>query len=271
MNSIPVDDFFGYSANDMHYFLYEPFSDRAPVQLRDDIDNATFDRIPFFRMCEEFLKIIQKEKAIQLTPRGALKKKVMVDLYNYRFIPDELIEEGICKLSREEDCISIQTVRFVTEIAGLVKKRKGRLSLTKNGTLLLKPENRLPLFKSILAHFAVRFNWGVNDGYPVVPIIQMGWTFSIFIVDRFGDQPHLADFYAEKFAKAFPLIIDEFENSYYTPLRQFSRCYGIRFLYRFLYWLGMVNINRKGKWLDLDKDTIAKSDLLGQLFMIEQP
>lgn len=76
-NNSPIDDFLGLSPNQMHHLIYGAFSDNSPVQFHNDIDDTTLDRIPLFRIVEEYLNILQRDKQIKLTPLGALPKKVM--------------------------------------------------------------------------------------------------------------------------------------------------------------------------------------------------
>lgn len=108
-NNAPLEDFLGLSATEIHNLLFDTFGDKSPVQFREDIDDKTLDQIPIFRIVEEYLKIIQRDKQIKLTPLGALPKKVMVELYDKRFLLDEYIESGIIKLWKEDDCISIKS------------------------------------------------------------------------------------------------------------------------------------------------------------------
>jgi len=268
-NNSPLDDFLGLTLTEMDYLLYDTFSDNSPVRLRNDIDNATLDQLPLFRIAEEYLKIIQRDKQIKLTPLGALPKKVMVELYNKKFLPDELIENGIVKLWKEEDCISIMSARFAAELAGLVKKVNNKLTLTKNGTKLLQPENRLQLFKVFIQSFTDKFSWSYNDGYPEQPIGQLGWAFSIYMLNKYGDQPKLIDFYADKYLKAFPNLISFFGTDYSTPQRQFIHCYGVRTFDRFLLWFGFVTVEKQKVYLELDTAKFTRTNLIKQLFTFD--
>lgn len=72
----------------------------------------------------------------------------MVELYDKRFLPDEYIENGITKLWKEGDCISIMSARFTAELAGLVKKANNRLTLTKTAARYLDTNNRLQIFNN---------------------------------------------------------------------------------------------------------------------------
>lgn len=268
-NNTPLDDFFGLSPTEVHYLLYDTFGDGSPVQLRDDIDDITLDQIPLFRIVEEYLRIIQREKHIKLTPLGALPKKVMVELYGKRFLLDERIERGITKLWKEDNSIAIRSARLTAELAGLVRKANGKLTLTNTAIKLLETNNRLQIFKKFFQTFTDKFLWSFNDGYPEQPIGQMGWAFSVIMLDKFGDQPRTAIFYADKYVKAFPMFISFFRPSYSTPEQQFYRSYGVRTFDRFFHWFGLVTVDKQRVFFDLDTDTYERTDLVKGIFRVD--
>ncbi len=265
-NNSPMDDFLGLSPSEIHELVYDTFGEKSPVQFRDDIGDETLDQIPLFRIAEEFLKIIYRDKQIKLTPLGALPKKVMVELYDKRFLLDEHIESGLTKLWKEDDCIAIKSARLTAELAGLVKKTNGKLTLTKTGTKLLETNNRLQIFKQFFKAFTEKFSWSYNDGYPEEPIGQLAWAFSIIILDKFGDQPQYIELYADKYLKAFPIFITLFEHSYTTPERQFYRCYGVRTYDRFFLWFGFMTVEKQKSYFDIDTDKFKRTELVRRIF-----
>lgn len=265
-NNTPVDDFLGLSPTEIHHLLYDTFGDKSLVQFRDNIDDKTLDQIPLFQIAEEYLKIIQRDKQIKLTPLGALPKKVMVEIYDKRFLLDEHIENGITKLWKEDDCIAIRSARLTAEIAGLVKKVSGKLTLTKTATKLLETNNRLQIFRQFFQAFTNKFLWSFNDGYAEQPIGQLGWAFFVIMLDKFGDQPQTVDFYADKYLRAFPKFITFFRPDYTTPERQFFRCYGVRTFDRFFLWFGFVTVEKQKIFLDLDTDKFKRTDLVKSIF-----
>lgn len=267
-NNTPMDDFLGLSPTEIHHLLYNTFGEKSPVQFRCDIDDQTLNQIPLYRILEEYLKIIQRDKQIKLTPLGALPKKVMVELYNKRFLPDELIERGITKLWKEDDCIAIRSARITAELAGFVRKANGKLALTKQATKLLETNNRWQLFRQFFQAFTDKFLWSYNDRYPEEPIGQLGWAFSVIMLDKYGDQPQTVDFYAEKYLKAFPALITFFQPGYATPERQFLKCYGIRTFDRFFLWFGFVTVDKQKIFLNSDTDTYKRTDLVKSIFKI---
>lgn len=243
-NNKPKNNFSGLSPFELHEIIHDPFGLKCAIQIQDNIDSETLNEIPFFRICEEFLKILQRDKFIKLTPLGALPKKVMVELYEYKFITDRRIESGISKLSREQDSIAIQNARYVCEIAKLVKKRDGKLSLTKNEEKLL--EDRESLFRLILSTFSFDFNWAINDGYPDEPIAQYGNLYTVFLLLKYGNEPRENKFYAKKYLIVFEKFLELFNDLDYSSLEiQFLNCYEIRSLYRFTDWFGFTITSNK--------------------------
>jgi hypothetical protein len=216
------------------------------------------------------LKIIQRDKQIKLTPLGSLPKKVMIEVYDKKLLLDEHIESGVVKLFREHDCISIMSARYTAEFGGLVKKTNGKLSLTKKGLKLIQPENRLELFNTFFQTFTEKFSWCNNDGFTDEPVGQIGWAFSIFMLNKFGDQPRLADFYAEKYLKAFPHFATFFDPRYSTRQQQFSSCYSIRTFDRFALWFGFVKIEKQNRFFNPSTDKITKTDLVELLFKVKK-
>jgi hypothetical protein len=269
-NNTPVDDFLGLSATEIHHLIYDSFGDKSPVQFQCNIEDETLDHIPLFRIAEDFLKIIHRDKQIKLTPLGALPKKAMVELYDKKFLLDEHIESGITKLWKEDDCISIKSVRLTAEIAGLVRKANGKLLLTKKSTKLLETNSRSQLFKQFFQAFTDKFLWSFNDGYPEQPIGQLAWAFSVIMLEKFGDHPQTVEFYANKYLKAFPKFITFFKHEYATPERQFIRCYGLRTFYRFFLWFGFVTVDKQQKYLDLDKDKFIRTEVVSSIFKIDE-
>ncbi len=270
-NNSPLDDFLGLTPVEMHYLLYDTFGQESPVQFLDHITDETLDQIPIFRIAEEYLKIIQRDKQIKLTPLGALPKKVVVEVYNKKIFPEEIIEIGIKKLWKEEDSNIIQNARLTAEIAGLVKKTHGKLALTKMALKLLETSNRQQVFKKFFQAFTDKFLWSFNDFYPEHPIGQTGWAFSLILLDKFGDQARTVGFYSEKYLRAFPSFLMYFQPEYGTPERQFSRCYGIRSFNRFFLWFGFVTIKTQEKFIDYELDEFERTDLAKSIFNITKP
>ena len=268
-NNSPLAKLSGLSPIQTHELIYNPLGENSCIKFSSTIDYETLDEIPFFRICEELLKIIQRDGFIKLTPLGALPKKILAELYHFKFIIDENIESGINKLSHEDQCISVKTAKNVCELTNLVKKSKGKLLLTKNGEKYLKAENRVALFKVIFLIFTEKFNWAYNDGYTKEPVGQYGYLFSIYLLKKFGEEQKFTSFYAAKYLQVFEKFITHFNGDYSTPEKQFNSCYLVRTFERFTEWFGLTSISGKNNYFDQENAKIVKTKILEKIFIYE--
>jgi hypothetical protein len=268
-NNSPLEKLSGLTPTQTHELIHDPLGENSCIKLNTTIDSEILDKIPFFRISEELLKIIKREGFIKLTPLGALPKKVLVELYDFKFIIDEHIESGISKLYREDECISIKTARIVCQLTNLVKKSNGKLLLTKNGERCLKVENRSELFKVIFLIFTEKFNWGYNDGFEQEPVGQYGYLFSIYLLKKFGEKENLLSFYASKYLQVFEKFLTLFDEDYSTPEMQFNHCYTVRTFERFTEWFGFTNITGKQNFFDNENAKVVKTELLDKIFVYD--
>ena len=204
-NNTPVDDFCGLTPTEMHRLLHNPLSVESPLALRSEITGQTLDDVPFFRLAEELLQMIEKVNSMDLTSTGALKRNVIMELYSKRILPEWEIEEGIMKLSRENDSTVIRSLRHILEFSRVVRRVHDKLKLTKEGNRLTRDDNRIELFRSLLSTFTLGFAWSSNDRYTELPAGQYGWAYSIYLLMTFGNEPRPVQFYADKYLQASPM------------------------------------------------------------------
>lgn len=268
-NNTPLDDFMGLTPNEMTALCYEPFTDASPVRLRTTFSNEVLDRISLFRVAEEYLRILESLGELKFTATGALPPKIVKELYAKNYLVDEAIESGITKLAREENCIYILTMRFVVELAGLVKKKNNLYSLTKLGIKLLQPHKRSELFTAFFKAFTEKFLWSYLDRYNEHTAGQFAWAYSIYLLHKFGDKPQKADYYSNLYIRAFPTFLKQFISGYSTPEDIFESCYEVRVFKRFCQWFGLVTMEVHKDEVPYYKTT-CKTDLVELLFEFDE-
>jgi hypothetical protein len=271
-NTTPLEDFSGLSPEQMHHLLYNPLeSKRSPINLRANLSRETLDSVPFFRLLEEFIKIVGREGFIKLTPRGALPRKILHELYGFGFIKEELIEKGYVKLLRESDSVVLTTVPIVARLSGLVLKEFDRFTLTNRGRKFLEGGHREDDFQLILKTFTDRFNWGYNDGYPTSLVGQFGWAYSIFLLLKFGDSDRAVGFYANKYITAFPMLLDQFKGrTIGSPRKECISCYALRCFERFLKWFGFVQFKVEDNFVHRERNVVRRTEVLENVFALRQ-
>ena len=270
-NDTPQPDFCALSPAQMRRLLYQPLGPASVVRLRPAVPDDVLDQVPFLQLTEAFLRVLQRETPLRLTPLGALPRKYLRELYAHGFILEEGLETGLFTLSREIDSLAITTLHQTTRRAGLARLVRGQLLLTKKGAQLLDPAQRPALWALVLDTFTNRFLWASHDGYPSESVGQTGWAYSVYLLARFGGQPHPVHFYADRYQQAFPFVLAEFTDpAYRTPLEQLTHCYGVRTFERGLNWFGLLGPEPQPAVLHQPDQLVSASPLLAQLFDVQQ-
>lgn len=266
-NNRSVPEFEGYSPFDMHQIIYFPLGKDSPIMLQQ-LTDIEFKKIPILNQIKFLIELIEKNGEIKLTSKGFLPTKIVSEIYQQGFLKDELIEQGIVKLYKETDSMTVNLTRILIVLAGLAKKRNGKLSLTKSSKKIR--EDNYELLHTILVTFATKFNWAYYDGYGDNKIGQFGFGFSLVLLSKYGQEKRLDSFYAEKYFKAFPALIESI-NIINEKLESYTtRCYSVRTFERFLDYFGLINIDTQGKSFD-SISYITKTDLYDRLIKCAPP
>jgi len=260
-NNRSIPEFEGYSPFEMNHILNFTFDKDSPIQLQR-LSDTDYKRIPILNQIKYLTDLINKNGEIKLTSKGFLPTKIVSDLYQQGFMNDELIENGISKLYKETDSMTVNLSRILIELGGLAKKSKGKLSLTKSSKKILGDD--FELLRLILMTFATKFNWAYYDGYGENQIGQIGYGFSLILLSKYGQKKQLDTFYSERYFKAYPQLLETIEPDYDTSERLAARCYSVRTFERFLYYFGLIKIEKERKGFDSIK-YISKTDIYDRL------
>lgn len=249
----------GLTPEQLHGLLHFLFTDRSIVTLNTLISDETALQSPLLKLCISFLEIVQRDEFIKLTKTGALPVKIVTELYKKGYI-EEIILTTSTKVRTEKDSLSIQLVKIVSQLAGLTKKREGKLSLTAKGISLLKSPAKLLIL--LTETYFIKFAWSYFDYYDSKQIAQFGAGFTLVLLQKYGQQEKEAKFYAEKFLEAFPIMADEFKIGYSSREDHFSHCFILRSFQRGMNWLGLVETRETGRGIDGTKKIWVKSTKL---------
>ncbi len=257
-----ISEFEGYSPDEMQFILYETFENNSPIQLIP-LTESDYREIPILNQIKFLSELINKQGELKLTAKGYLPPKIVSTVYDQGFLKDEFIESGFSKLSKELDSITITLTRILLEVGGIVKKRNNKLSLTKNGEKIFTDNHKL--LRHIFSVFGSKYNWGFFDRYSNDIIGQLGFGFTLILLSKYGGTKQLDTFYADKYFKAFPMLIDySIEPNFGTPETDASHCYSLRTFDRFLDYFGLIKIKRDNKKWDADK-YIIKTEIFDKL------
>ncbi len=268
LNTIPVEDFDNLCALDMHELLYSTFGENSTVQFRGDISETVLDSIGFFRLCEYLLSLRLSEKEIKLTKLNNLNTKLVTEIYLEKFTNEKVLELKPRKVYKQEEVKMLDNAMIILDnLLKLTKKRKGKLSLTKKRSDLLRKNNRSELFKIIFKAYAQEFNWYYHDGFSENSGIQSCFGYVLYLLLKNGKKELTTDFYAQKLIKAFPQLLGDFDSSWSTPEEQLKNCLSVRCFERFLVWFGLIEI--RNDYSISSSMTYIKNSGLENIFRID--
>lgn len=263
-NNKPRPYFEGYSSYEMHYLIYKPFEPGSPIVVQN-LTDEDYDKIPLFYLVRHLMKHIEEKKEIKLTQAGNLPVKIVLELYTLGFqvsgqeIPEDYIPR------KEADSYRVHVCHIVIQLAGLIKKRNGKISLTRKGQKQLQSNEKL--FGTILTTFFFKFSWAYLGYFENEDIGQLGSGFSILLMAKYGHKKRPDTFYSEKYFNAFPALLDNIIPKFDTLQSYASLCYQSRTFYTFMEAFGLVATESTGKSDGLDI-YVTKTELFDKLFKI---
>ena len=176
----------------------------------------------------------------------------------YRLRPEHIIDQGYYKLYKEIDTLPIHLSRILLEISNLVKKRHNKLSLTAAG--LKQLNNDQILFENLFQIFTRKFNWSYNDGFENEKIGQMGFSFTIILLIKYGQGFRPKSFYTAKYFQAFPFLMIDEDGA---ELNFTKKAFEVRTFDRFLDFFGLIEYEN-----NMDIGNIKPNKMFSELFLI---
>ncbi len=241
-NSSPMDDFHGLSPEQMHRFLHMPFESPElvtfpPVLQMEPESKASF----ILSMLIEGIG----ENGIKLTARGNLGQKFSRQAsreYYARYSDSFLANLSV---RSETNFEPLHAIRLTAQLAGLVRKYKGRLLLTKKCKKALKSHGLRELYPQLLHAYIQKFNWGYRDAFQEIAFLQQSFLFTLYLLHKYGNTWRSATFYSDNYLRAFPMILQEIEPKPYEPPEDtLQHCYILRTLQRFAGFFGLADLEQ---------------------------
>jgi hypothetical protein len=228
----------GLSREEMYYLLYDPFS--SPELVSFNLELNVFPDSPFFRLFHYLLKGMATQE-LKPTAKGNLPPKFVNEAAVWYYGEKEYIErKKYFSFRTEDDFPVLNTVRLITQLSGLIRKYKNRFYLTKNGKDAYENGLNGRIFLKIFKTYTTRFNWGYNDRYPELHIVQQAFLFTLYLLSRLGDTFRPASVYEDMFAAAFPEEVPNVPVVDDAREETLKRCYSLRSLSRYAHFFGFI-------------------------------
>ncbi len=242
-NHLPQNDFHGLSPEQMHDFLHFPFE--SPHLVTFSTCLATPPEAPILILFELMVNAIG-DKGMKPTSTGNLPRNFCREAA-LAFWGEEKYRERTRygNINKEYDFPDLNAARIVAEQAALIRKSKGRFVQSHKCRKLIASHGLAGIYPLLLEAYLRDFNWAYRDYYPDFDLIQTSFLFTLYLLDRYGDQWRPNVFYEDCFLRAFPMILDEVAPpSYCTPEEMVRSCYSWRCLENFTGFMGLAEIER---------------------------
>lgn len=263
-NLRPRDEFCGLSAEQMYCFLYVPFDSTEIVRFSDNFPNPP-EALAFTLV--SLLADACADKGLKATAKGYLPAQFCRETAIVSLGEDGYKELNFgSEVRKELDFGDLHVVRLVAQMAGLIRKYRGRFLRTKKCEKLLSAPNSGKLYLELFSAYTRKFNWAYSDGYEDLAIIQEAFLFSLFLIHRFGEGFRDPTFYEEKFLQAFPAVLDEVRDPVYgSKEEQVGHAYSLRTMKRFAHFFGLIELDSNSSRFISRSYKMKKSPLLDQL------
>jgi len=160
----------------------------------------------------------------------------------------------------------------VAELAGLIRKYKGRFILSRDCRRLLAGDGMTAIYPRLFRACVEQFNWAYRDGYPELRFMQSAFLFTLYLLTRYGDAWRPQAFYEDAFLNAFPRLLDKVPPSEAIPPDEtVRRAYTRRLLVHFSGFLGLAAVEPVSDDLLCHEYRVKALPLLGQLVQFQLP
>ncbi len=240
-NQEPQAHFHGLSPDQMEHFLYSPFDSPELVSIPEKL--AVMPTVPILTLFELLAEAIG-EKGVKPTAKGNLPRNLCREVaLNYLGEDGYQEKTRYGNINKEEDFLDLHVTRLIAELAGLMRKYKGKFVLTRTCRGLLSDQGRAGLYPTLFRTYVEKFNWGYWDGYADYSFIQQSFLFTLYLLKRYGDSWRPDHFYADCYLNAFPVLLDQVEPlPYRTQEDELGSCYTLRTLVHFVDFLGLAKV-----------------------------
>jgi len=182
-NQRPVDAMGGLSPHQVERLLQQDWGQEGgPLVLNRGLSLEELAPSRDLRNTRSFLRLLVEEDGTKLTTSGNLNRAFV------RRMMDEgawvwfrgMAPEEIRQVWNERDFFSLHRLRVLSDLAGLIRKLKGRFVATKKGKKLLEDEGAGELFALLFETQFRKMNLAYLDRHPAGPEFQQGIAYSLF-------------------------------------------------------------------------------------------
>jgi hypothetical protein len=236
----------GFTKEEILQLLEDPFGDASRLQWATDLPDEVFEGAPLLVSMRQFLRVLAEAEPWKLTQTGNLSRAMLTRLTEAGALGETWWRED--RPARNEvDLPRATLLRGMAELAGLTRKAKGKLHLTRRGREVADGKMRSDeLYRLLMARYVTKFNWSFEDPMPASSWLQAGFWYVVYLLQQYGSEKRPSTFYAERYAMAFPWLQEEFAGyRYATPQELLERVVDQRVFVGFAAEFGLARTFRE--------------------------
>lgn len=260
-NNSPLASFHGLSPSQMHRVLHFPFDSPELVRFAESLEPPV--EAPALTLFALLVEAIG-EKGLKPTVKGNLPQRFCREAA-LSFWGQEKYEHRtrFGAIRSEMDFFDLHCLRLVAELAGLVRKYKGKFILTAKCRKKITSQGMEAVYPDLFTAYVQKFNWSYLDGFQDIPFIQQAFLFTLFLLGKYGDELRPQSFYEDIFLAAFPVLLNEIEQvPYQSCEKTLCRAYFYRTLSHFAAFFGLAEVQAISEKDYLTQYELKKTPLL---------
>ena len=269
-NRRQLDEFHGLSPEQMHRMLNFPFTSPELVHFPEVL--GLTPAAPILALFELLTDAIG-EQGLKPTAKGNLPRNFCREAA-LTYWGEQQYQENtrFGGINQEKDFADLHVTRLVAELAGLIRKYKGRFILSRDCRRLLAKDGIAAIYPRLFRAYVEEFNWAYRDGYPELRFMQSAFLFTLYLLTRYGDTWRPQAFYEDAFLGAFPMLLDEVPPSQvFSPDETVRSAYTWRSLVHFAGFLGLATVESASDEFLCREYRVKAQPLLDQFVQFQHP
>jgi hypothetical protein len=265
-----LDKFHGLSPEQIHQMLYFPFASPAVALVPEVLDATPAAPILtlFGLLADGIGEQGLKPTAKGNLPRNFCRETALAYWGEQRY--QEKTRYG--DINREMDISDLHVTRLVAELAGLIRKYKGRFILSRDCRRLLAGSGMSAIYPKLFRAHVEQFNWAYLDRYAELQLIQNAFLFTLYLITTHGEIWRPQTFYEDAFLGAFPMLLDEVPQiQILSPEEMLRSCYTARSLLNFVRFLGLATVEPASDKRPCCEYRVKSLPLLQQVVQFQRP
>lgn len=234
------DPYHGLTEDQLFRLLVHPLTSPELIRFSDPLD---IEPVAPVMTLFGFLVEALGEKGVKATATGNLPRQVCreaAQMYWGDFLYEQRTQlKGIYQ---EKDFFDLHFVHVLADIAGLIRRYRGRLILSRECRRRLSESELAGVYTPLFLAGATEYNWAYPWGQEL-PSIQHAVFFSLYLLALYGDRPLSNVFYEDWYLHYCPLEQHgEIETNFQGPEETLRSTYAERTFYEFAAPFGLVRL-----------------------------